>query len=319
MISKGQKSGLRVIVNDKSNAHNGKLGIILQAYQNGVGYAVRLSDQQTYHFDFHQLSIAKLRTQIPQNPVAPAWSFEEAAGLEYVATKLIQDYPPAQYAYIEIGNSPALVLEYIRQEFSQSHALNIISIPLSKVDSETYVEHLANAEEQKNVLLFLQPFLTEEKLGGKMPLVIDYSSGQSLRIVAFYLQQYFQQARISSVCLRSGSDIPITEGLGNLTDVEEMAKEDQPLLIQIAHYRKQIEMYGPIKSIDPAGIEGTLFLQGLMDRRWKTDLGYRIWNDVYYINILKGNTHLERDPVGEKKVVDDVRLLREALKAGPTL
>ena len=291
--------------------------MIVQAYQNGVGYTVRLADQQTYHFDFHQLSTAKLQKKIPQNPTATIWTFEEAAGLEYVAKKLIQDYPPAQYAYIEIGNSPALVFEYMRQEFSQSLPLSIISMPLSKVDSETYVGHLANEQEQKNVLTFISIFVTEKTLGGKTPLVVDYSSGQSLRIIVFYLQHYLKRTDIPCVCLRSGSDIPITDGLGDLEEVEKDAENDPELQKQIAVYRKQIATYGPLKAIDPSGIEAVLFLQGLMDRRWKTDHGYRIWEDVYYGDILKGKADPKEDGVGKKKVVEDVILLREALKAGP--
>jgi hypothetical protein len=335
MIHKGHKRGRRVVVDKKDDANLGKEGILLGPYDKG--YRVQIPGIGVVTYDFFDLKLAAPGTRIagllesempgpldsslsaaPDDKEAarqPPWSVAEAKALASLAASIVQRHPPAEHVYIPIGNSPALVMEFIRQELGDSGGQPpvILPVPISTVSAESYVEHRDDDQRQARMMRYLTRYLPRDAFTKRRAVVIDYSSGQSLRIMALHIGRYLGHAP-AVVNLRSGPAIGALENLGNI----ETSLQDTRFEQNLTAFHKEAETLGPLPSIDPEST-ASAFLTGIAVKeegqlRWKEGFGYKLWKDASYDDVLGGRLEEAQPDEGARdRVVRAIAFVRAAL------
>ncbi|HEY2650996.1 MAG TPA: hypothetical protein VGI50_03675 [Solirubrobacteraceae bacterium] len=325
-----------MLVDKKDDPQSGKVGIILGPFDNG--YPVQIPGAGVFTFSFLDLKLAQSGATVPglleadvpgpyhgdssvsaENKEAARqapWSALEAQSLADLAQSIVTRYPPESYAYIPIGNSPALVMEFIRQDLSdRGSAATILAVPISGVSAESYVENRATPERQENLKRYFSQYLPRELFQTKRPLVLDYSSGQSLRIMAIHIGRYLER-QVEVLNLRSG---PPIEPLQNLGELEALG--DEQFTKNEAAFKEEAKALGSLTSADP-DTKAEAFLHGIAVKeegqlRWKEGFGYKLWKDTPYDAVLTGKLAKgEADESANARVVKAVSFIRSALAKG---
>lgn len=302
--SPGLNRGDQVIVTNSQKPEYKKIGKVFGGTVDG--YEVRFGPKFVT-FTHADLDVAVTS----QDNKELVWSTEEMEGLDGVAYKLFTRYSPNDYAYISLGSSPLLVIEYIRQrcvQFDAEDLLTLLALPLSEVDDEAFLdrvnmilsgdlEALSSVEEElQNLHSYMMKYVSPQKLDGKKPLLIDYAAGgRTLTVIRYHLMAsyiYMGMAGLANsievVALNGGKDvITPTSSYRDLLSYYNNKDKIYDLFGQKANAEADL-VYPAISTIDPND-DSSAFLGGLSNRKLKDEFGYRSWGKTSYSDVLKGN------------------------------
>lgn len=327
----GLVRGTDVIVTNADDPRYKKIGKVFKATD--TGYEVRFG-RDFVNYDHADLDVA-VRSELD---ASLTWSAEEMEGLDNVAFRLVSLYPPTEYAYISLGSSPLLVIEYVRQRFAQNDAedaLTLLTLPISEVDDEAFLgmvnDILSGNVEKLNAVetslerldTYMMRYVSPQSLEGKKPLLIDFAAGgRTLTIMRYHVMAFYSYlgyaslARsVETVALNGGRDvISPTSSYRDL--LRDYSNRDQiyDLLGQSGGGGRGEDLrYPDVPAIDPDD-EGEAFLSGLANRKLKDEFGYRSWDKTSYSDVLRGRaTEGRQDDAGiaraRRAVTQIIRIL----------
>lgn len=308
--------GDAVRVVDKTDENSGQVGTIFSSTE--TGYEIRFP-KTVYDKVFKAYTRAQLDLE-----VVKGWTSGEMHGLRWVAHELLRRYSPAKFAYVALGSSPLLFMEYVRK-LAAAEELDVtaLDLPISEVDDEKFLDLINDIFEGgkqaevvetqlENLDKYLSGYVAPGQLDGKWPLLIDYAAGgRTLAVVRYHLMAYYSYEgyeelaqNVYTVALNSGKEvISPTSSYG---DIVSYLPRKQEIADLFGKQPGEDLEHPQVPTIDPEG-QAKEFLAGLSNRKLKDELGYRNWDKTGYGDVLAGREKQGRfNMAGATKARKDV-------------
>jgi len=190
-------------------------------------------------------------------------------GLDALFGKLVQLFPPEKFAYIGLGNSPVMLMIYLKLRYGAD--ASVLALPLSAVGEEGFADHAKDSAAQKRVLAYMGQYLDPRALAGRQPLLLDYAAGgASLAIAGLYVRNFFVSRGYKALA-KALMLVALSPGSKpRVVDAPPMPSQKIPTIGGLAE-----DVDG-----EPQGrvANRELYLRGLEDQRWKRDFGFGMWD-----------------------------------------